>query len=91
MRGRQNASQEVLARSVDLCRWHGACKVILYGSRVKVNGMRKNDIDIVVCGIADIEKLREVVENISMLYMVDFLSTDDCQNALLLRNTEKYG
>lgn len=63
----------------------------MYGSRVKVNGMQKNDIDIAVSGIADIEKLREVVENISMLYMVDFLSTDDCQNPLLLKNTEKYG
>lgn len=91
MRGRQNASKEVLARGVNLCRWHGARKEILYGSRIKVTAWRKNDIDIAISGIADIEKLREVVENISMLYMVDLLLLDDCPNALLLENTEKYG
>ena len=39
-------ADEVISRVADLCREHGAKKVILYGSRAKGTAGERSDIDI---------------------------------------------
>ena len=48
--GRYMKADEVISRVADLCREHGAKKVILYGSRAKGTAGERSDIDIAVSG-----------------------------------------
>ena len=48
-------ADEVISRVADLCREHGAKKVILYGSRAKGTAGERSDIDIAVSGGADFD------------------------------------
>ena len=78
-------ADEVISRVADLCREHGAKKVILYGSR------ERSDIDIAVSGGADFDELLEKVEELPTLYSVDLLNMDTCRNDLLMEDIKQYG
>ena len=69
-------ADEVISRVADLCREHGAKKVILYGSRAKGTAGERSDIDIAVSGGADFDELLEKVEELPTLYSVDLLNMD---------------
>ena len=77
-------ADEVISRVADLCREHGAKKVILYGSRAKGTAGERSDIDIAVSGGADFEEL-------PTLYSVDLLNMDTCRNDLLMEDIKQYG
>ena len=68
-------ADEVISRVADLCREHGAKKVILYGSRAKGTAGERSDIDIAVSGGADF----------------DLLNMDTCRNDLLMEDIKQYG
>lgn len=80
--------EEVFRKIIEICRRNGASKVILFGSRAKETARERSDIDIAVCGVHDMEKLQEEIEDIPTLYMVDL---DTCENQLLLEDIEQYG
>ena len=79
-------ADEVISRVADLCREHGAKKVILYGSRAKGTAGERSDIDIAVSGGADFDELLEKVEELTTLY-----SVDTCRNDLLMEDIKQYG
>ena len=81
----------VISRVADLCREHGAKKVILYGSRAKGTAGERSDIDIAVSGGADFDELLEKVEELPTLYSVDLLNMDTCRNDLLMEDIKQYG
>lgn len=80
--------EEVFWKIIEICRRNGASKVILFGSRAKETARERSDIDIAVCGVHDMEKLQEEIEDIPTLYTVDL---DTCENQLLLEDIEQYG
>lgn len=80
--------EEVFRKIIEICRRNGASKVILFGSRAKETARERSDIDIAVCGVHDMEKLQEEIEDIPTLYTVDL---DTCENQLLLEDIEQYG
>ena len=90
-------ADEVISRVADLCREHGAKKVILYGSRAKGTAGERSDIDIAVSGGADFDELLEKVEelptleDLPTLYSVDLLNMDTCRNDLLMEDIKQYG
>lgn len=84
-------ADEVISRVADLCREHGAKKVILYGSRAKGTAGERSDIDIAVSGGADFDELLEKVEELPTLYSVDLLNMDTCRNDLLMEDIKQYG
>lgn len=83
--------EEVFRKIIEICRRNGASKVILFGSRVKETARERSDIDIAVCGVYDMEKLQEEIEDIPTLYTVDLVDLDTCENQLLLEDIEQYG
>ena len=83
--------EEVFRKIIEICRRNGASKVILFGSRAKETARERSDIDIAVCGVYDMEKLQEEVEDIPTLYTVDLVDLDTCENQLLLEDIEQYG
>ena len=70
---------------------NGASRVILFGSRAKGTARDRSDIDIAVCGVSDMEKLQEEIEDIPTLYTIDLVDLDTCENQLLLEDIEQYG
>lgn len=83
--------EEVFQKIIEICRRNGASKVILFGSRAKETARERSDIDIAVCGVPDMEKLQEEIEDIPTLYTVDLVDLDTCENQLLLEDIEQYG
>ena len=83
--------EEVFRKIIEICRRNGASKVILFGSRAKETARERSDIDIAVCGVYDMEKLQEEIEDIPTLYTIDLVDLDTCENQLLLEDIEQYG
>ena len=83
--------EEVFQQITDICKQNGASKVILFGSRAKGTERERSDIDIAVCGVEDVDKLQEEIENIATLYTIDIVDLDTCENRLLLEDIEQYG
>lgn len=83
--------EEIFQQITDICKQNGASKVILFGSRAKGTERERSDIDIAVCGVEDVDKLQEEIENIPTLYTVDIVDLDTCENRLLLEDIEQYG
>ena len=83
--------EEVFRKIIEICRRNGASKVILFGSRANESARVRRDIYIAVCGVHDMEKLQEEIEDIPTLYTVDLVDLDTCENQLLLEDIEQYG
>lgn len=83
--------EEILQEIIRICKNNSVTKVILFGSRAKGTALERSDIDIVVCGVEDIEKLREELEDITTLYTIDVVDMDECGNELLLEDIKQYG
>ena len=83
--------EEILQEIIRICKNNSVTKVILFGSRAKGTALKRSDIDIAVCGVVDIEKLREELEDITTLYTIDVVDMDECGNELLLEDIKQYG
>lgn len=83
--------EEILQEIIRICKNNSVTKVILFGSRAKGTALERSDIDIAVCGVEDIEKLREELEDIPTLYTIDVVDMDECGNELLLEDIKQYG
>ena len=79
--------EEILQEIIRICKNNSVTKVILFGSRAKGTALERSDIDIAVCGIKDIEKLREELE----LYTIDVVDMNECGNESLLEDIKQYG
>ena len=82
---------EIMEQIIAECRQYGAQEVILFGSRAKGTAKVCSDFDIAVTGVADIEGLRDVLDNIPTLYKIDLVNMDTCRNDLLLEDIQAYG
>lgn len=83
--------EEILQEIIRIYKNNSVTKVILFGSRAKGTALERSDIDIAVCGVEDIEKLREELEDITTLYTIDVVDMDECGNELLLEDIKQYG
>ena len=82
---------EIMEQIIIQCESHGAREAILFGSRAKGTAMPRSDFDIAVTGVADIEALREALDDIPTLYKIDLVDIDTCRNELLLEDIRTYG
>ena len=83
--------EEILEQVVNKCKHHGIEEVILFGSWAKGLESERSDIDIAVCGVNDIESLREDIESIPTLRSFDIVDIKTCKNELLLKEINQYG
>ncbi len=82
---------EVMEQIADLCRLKDAQAAYLFGSRAKGTAGERSDIDIAVTGVADMEGLRELFDEMPTLYRIDLVDMDTCKNELLLEDIRQYG
>ena len=83
--------EEVIEKTVKLCRDFGAKKVLLFGSRAKGTALERSDIDIAVSGVKEVDLLIQEIEELPTLYSVDIVNMDSCTNELLLEDIRQYG
>ena len=83
--------EEVIAEIIQICKRMSANQVILFGSRAKGTNLERSDIDIAVSGVRHFEELREKIEEIPTLYMIDVLNLDKCKNEEILEDIRIYG
>ena len=93
IRRKETAMQipEIMEQIIIQCASCGAREAILFGSRAKGTATMRSDFDIAVTGVADIERLREALDNIPTLYKIDLVDMDTCRNQLLLEDIHTYG
>ena len=75
----KNNIKKVYDEIIDFSKDIGVDKVVLFGSRARVNNLEKSDIDIAVYGCKNFLKLKmKIDEELWSLLHVDIINMDDC-------------
>lgn len=80
----------VIARVEEICRANGVEKLSLFGSFAKGTAAFTSDIDFVVYGCKDLEKLERELEQIDTLRKIDIFEFEKIGNQLLLEDIATY-
>ena len=78
-------------RVTEICRRNGVARLDLFGSFATGTAAPTSDIDFVVYGCKDIQKLEEDLEEIETLRKIDIFDFDSIRNEYLLEDIRKYG
>lgn len=81
---------EIIAQVESICRANEVRKLSLFGSFAKGTAAFTSDIDFVVYGCRDMEKLAQDLEQIDTLRKIDIFEYEAIQNSLLLEDIKKY-
>ena len=82
---------EIIERVSEICRRNGVARLDLFGSFATGTAVFTSDIDFVVYGCKDLEKLEEELEEIPTLRKIDIFDFDSIGNEFLLEDIRKYG
>lgn len=83
--------KEILDEIEAICRNNHVGELFLFGSYATGTQMDTSDIDIIVKGVKDIERLREEIAEIRTLKKIDIFDYDRCRNEHLLEAMDQYG
>lgn len=81
---------EVIAKVEKICKANGVERLSLFGSFAKGTSAFTSDIDFVVYGCRDINKLERDLEQIDTLRKIDIFEYESIMNNLLLEDIKKY-
>ena len=91
----KGAEPELLKQLFDVteeeCKTHGVKRLKLLGSFATGTAGPTSDIDFVVYGCEDIQRLEESLEEIDTLRKIDILEYESIRNQFLLEDIKKYG
>lgn len=82
---------EIILRVEKICRRNGVEHLSLFGSQAAGTATERSDVDFIVYGCKDMDKLAEEVENIETLRKIDLFFYEEVQNAYLKEDMERYG
>lgn len=82
---------EIIDKVTIICKNNGVEHLSLFGSYAKGTATKYSDIDFIVYGTVDIERLQEQVDEIMTLKKIDLFEYDVCQNQYLKEDMDKYG
>lgn len=81
---------EVIARVEQICKANGVEKLCLFGSFAKGTAAFTSDIDFVVYGCKDLDKLEQDLEQIDTLRKIDIFEFETINDRLLLEDIRRY-
>lgn len=84
------AVDEVIEQVEKICRANGVEKLGLFGSFAKGTAAPTSDIDFVVYGCKDLDKLEQDLDSIDTLRKIDIFDFESIHNALLLEDIRRY-
>ena len=82
---------ELIDKVTRICQDHGVERLDLFGSFATGTALPTSDIDFVVYGCKDVEKLERELEEIDTLRKIDIFDYDSIHNEFLLKDIKKYG
>ena len=82
---------ELIDKVKRMCQDYGVERLDLFGSFATGTALPTSDIDFVVYGCKDVEKLERELEEIDTLRKIDIFDYDSIHNEFLLEDIKKYG
>ena len=89
--GQDMSIDEIIKQVTDICKKNQVEHLSLFGSYAKGTQTPYSDLDFIVYGIVDIERLQEQVDEIMTLKKIDLFEYDLCQNEYLKEDMDRYG
>lgn len=83
--------EEIIEQVTAICKKNNVEHLSLFGSYAKGAATKYSDVDFIVYGAADMEQLREQVDEIMTLKKIDLFEYSLCQNEYLKEDMDKYG
>lgn len=82
---------EIINRVTDACLKCDVKRLDLFGSFATGTATDRSDIDFVVYGVVDHDKLERMIDEIETLRKIDIFYYEDIKNEFLLEDIRKYG
>lgn len=82
---------EIILQVEKICRKNNVEHLSLFGSHAAGTATERSDVDFVVYGCKNIDKLTEEVENIETLRKIDLFFYEEIQNTYLKEDIRLYG
>ena len=82
---------EIIEQVTDICKKNQVEHLSLFGSYAKGTQTPYSDLDFIVYGTVDMERLQEQVDEIMTLKKIDLFEYDLCQNKYLKEDMDRYG
>ncbi len=83
--------EEILDRIQMLCRRYQVEHLYLFGSYATGTATATSDIDIIIKGGCQIDRLRDEIDRIPTLKKIDIFEYDKCRNSYLKEDMDQYG
>ena len=83
--------QKVIDEIKNICLDNRVSHLYLFGSYAKGTELNGSDIDVVVKGVPNYRKLKEEIDNIRTLKIINIFNYDKISNKYLIEDIDKYG
>lgn len=83
--------EDIIGQVTAICKSNNVEHLSLFGSYAKGTATRYSDLDFIVYGKVDMQRLQEQVDEIMTVKKIDLFEYDLCQNQYLKENVDRYG
>ena len=83
--------EEIIEQVTEICKKNHVEHLSLFGSYAKGTATKYSDLDFIIYGKVDMERLQEQVDDIMTLKKIDLFEYDLCQNQYLKEDMDRYG
>ncbi len=82
--------EEIIEQVTMICKENHVEHLALFGSYAKGTATKYSDLDFIIYGQVDMEKLREQIDEIMTLKKIDLFEYDLCRNQYLKEDMDRY-
>lgn len=82
--------EEIIEQVTVICKKNHVEHLALFGSYAKGTATKYSDLDFIIYGPVDMEKLREQIDGIMTLKKIDLFEYDLCRNQYLKEDMDRY-
>lgn len=83
--------EEIIEQVTEICKKNHVEHLSLFGSYAKGTATKYSDLDFIIYGKVDMERLQEQVDDIMTLKKIDLFEYDLCRNQYLKEDMDRYG
>lgn len=83
--------EEIIEQVTEICKKNHVEHLSLFGSYAKGTATKYSNLDFIIYGKVDMERLQEQVDDIMTLKKIDLFEYDLCRNQYLKEDMDRYG